>query len=217
MNASQKTNVATKSPATPKPKRQPHGLAGGSEEANRVAVVILEVLAGGRTPADAATALGVTAPRYYQLETRALQGLVSALETKPKGKTPSPQTRIAQLEKALQEARRECLRHQALVRASQRSLGIKAPPVVLGKSPDKDAAGRRKRRPAVRALRAVRALTKKRAGSEAVEALQQSDQSSGPAVCVPDGAGSASGQAQAVPKESQDGACRTQAPGAPPG
>jgi hypothetical protein len=39
----------------------------------------------------------------------------------------------------------------------------------------------------------------------------------GPAICVPDGAGSASGQPQAVPKESQDGACRTQAPGAPPG
>ncbi len=36
---------------------------GSSIEANRLAVVILEVLAGGRSPLEAAKALGVTAPR----------------------------------------------------------------------------------------------------------------------------------------------------------
>ena len=110
--------------------KKPHGVQGGSSEANRFAVVILEVLAGGRTPGDAAKALGVTPPRYYQLETRALEGLVAALEPRPKGKQPSLEGRIAQLEKALGEARRESLRQQALVRAAQRSLGIKPGPTV---------------------------------------------------------------------------------------
>jgi hypothetical protein len=44
----------------------------------RQAAAILEVLAGARTPTEAATALAVSLPRYYQLESRALEGLVAA-------------------------------------------------------------------------------------------------------------------------------------------
>jgi hypothetical protein len=154
--------------------RRPHRLVCGSEEATRMAVVVLEVLGGSRTPNDAAAAMGVSPPRYYQLETRALEGLVAALETKPKGRGPSPEGRITQLEKELTEARRECLRQQALVRAAQRSLGIKPAAPVEGKPAGKDAAGRRKRRPSVRALKAARALA---AGAAAIEAdsLQQEE------------------------------------------
>src|SRR6516225_4436120 len=45
-----------------------------SRQARRVAAMVLEVLAGGRTPAEAAQALELLVLRYYQLETRALHG-----------------------------------------------------------------------------------------------------------------------------------------------
>jgi len=149
--------TATKQDSTPKPKkaRKPHQIDAAAPEAGRMAVVILEVLAGVRSPPDAATALGITPPRYYQLETRALNGLVAALQPRPKSKQPSPESRIRQLERALEATRREAARQQALVRAAQRTLGIKAP---AGKTAEKDHAGRRKRRPTVRALKAAQIL-----------------------------------------------------------
>jgi hypothetical protein len=158
--------------ARPSKVRKPHRIDGGTPEASRTAVVILEVLAGVRTPLDAAAALAVSPPRYYQLETRALNGLVVALEPRPKGKQPSLEGRITQLERELQEARREGMRQQALVRAAQRSLGIKAPQVPDDKHPEKDRVGRRKRRPVVRALRAARTLANQARSAEA-EVLQQ--------------------------------------------
>ena len=157
--------------------KKPQRIQGGSPEASRLAVLILEVLAGGRTPLDAAKTLGVKLPRYYQLETRALQGLITALEPRPKVRQPSPEGRIARLEKALGEARRESLRQQALVRAAQRSLGIKPPPPDEGKPAGKDAAGRRKRRPSVRALKAARRLSRDTPTTES-ESVQQGDQDS---------------------------------------
>jgi hypothetical protein len=109
---------------------------------------------------------------------RCLQGLITALEPRPKVRQPSPEGRIARLEKALGEARRESLRQQALVRAAQRSLGIKPPPPDEGKQVGKGAAtGRRKRRPAVRALKAARRLAQDTRTTEP-ELLQQTDQDS---------------------------------------
>jgi hypothetical protein len=140
-------------------RREPHGIQGGSREANRIAVAILEVLAGVRSPAEAADALEVSLPRYYLLETRALGGMVAACEPKPQGKQPSPQTRIVALEKELQQARRECARQQALVRVAQRSVGLSAAETPKGKaSSQPDRRGRKKRRPAVRALKAADTL-----------------------------------------------------------
>jgi len=52
----------------------------GSAEAKKIAAVILEVLAGLRATPDACNALEISVNRYYVLETRALQGLISALE-----------------------------------------------------------------------------------------------------------------------------------------
>jgi hypothetical protein len=153
--------------------KKPHCIQGGSPEANRLAVLILEVLAGSRTPLDAAKALGVRLPRYYQLETRALQGLITALEPRPKVRQPSPEGRIARLEKELGEARRESLRQQALVRAAQRSLGIKPPPPEESK-PGQKPTGHRKRRPAVRALKAARRLAQDTSTTEP-DSVQQQD------------------------------------------
>jgi hypothetical protein len=189
--------VAAKPRRAPK---QPHGVQGGSSEANRFAVVILEVLAGGRTPADAAQALGVTPPRYYQLEARGLEGLVAALEPRPTVRQPSPEGRIAQLEKALGEARREGLRQQALVRAAQRSLGIRPPDATEGKGTGKDAAARRKkRRPAVRALKAARALARETRPA-AAEMLQQEHLAVRRQESMPDGNGMPPGDGSSVPK-----------------
>jgi len=158
--------------------KRPQGIEGGTREANRLALMILEVLAGERSPGEASKLLGIGTARYYQLEIRALNGLVQALEPRPKGKQPSPESRIAKLERALEGARRQCGRQQTLVRAAQRSLGIKAPSADGGKRPSKDRAGRRKRRPTVRALKAARALAAD-TGAEEVEPLQHEKQAGG--------------------------------------
>jgi hypothetical protein len=151
------------SSSTPKPVAQrkargAHSVQGGTSEANRRAVAVLEVLGGLRTPVDAAAALGITVPRYYQLETRALEGMVTALEPRSLGKQPSLEGRVVRLQKELEQARRESARQQALVRVAQRSLGLKPPSAPNGQTPAKDRAGRRKRKPTVRALKAAAVL-----------------------------------------------------------
>jgi hypothetical protein len=158
--------------------RSKHRLQGGTGEANRIAVAILEVLAGLRTPAEAAQSLQISVPRYYVLETRALEGLVAACEPKPLGKQPTPQSRIAALEKQLQQARHECARQQALVRAAQRTVGLTLPTARSGKQkpePAKAKAGgkRRQRRPTVRALRAAQTLRENSSVPPAAKALEK--------------------------------------------
>jgi hypothetical protein len=137
---------------------------GTSSPARRQAAVILEVLAGVRRPSDAAQALSVSVPRYYQLERRALLGLVAACEPAPRGPRQEQTRQIAALEREKLRLQRECDRQQALVRAAQRSLGL-TPPVARppAKEPEGKKEGglakrRRNRRPMVRALQAARSL-----------------------------------------------------------
>lgn len=160
MNAQPKTNANV--PKTQRPKAA-HAVRGGSPDANRLAIVVLEVLAGLRTPAEAAAALECSLPRYYQWETQAVEGLVAALEPRAKGKQPSPQRQLQQLQKALEQARRDVARHQTLARLAQRTLGIKPVPTTDAKKPRQDRAGRRKRSATVRALRVTAALKEKNA------------------------------------------------------
>jgi hypothetical protein len=129
----------------------------GSAEAKRQAAVILEVLSGLRRTEDGSAAMKIALPRYYILETRALQGLISALEPRPKGRQRRPEDEIAGLQKDKDRLQRELSRMQALVRASQRAMGIPQAP----KEDDKrklGGTGRKKRRATVRAIRTVRAL-----------------------------------------------------------
>jgi hypothetical protein len=92
-------------------------------------------------------------PRYYVLETRGLQGLITALEPRPKGKQRSPASTVAALGREKETLQRELLRAQALVRVAQRTVGLKE------RRPEKEQPGkRRRRRPSVRALQAVKAL-----------------------------------------------------------
>ncbi len=139
-------------------------------QAQRFAATILEVLGGLRSPPEAAEALAISLPRYYQLEARALEGLVTALAPRPQGKQPSLQIRIAALEKQLEAARRQCSRQEALVRVTQRALGLAT--AAKPSEPPRDARGRKKRRPTVRALKAARTLQAQSQTADAKNAVQ---------------------------------------------
>jgi len=155
--------------------RKRHGIQGGSKEANRLVVAILEVLGGLRSPAEAAEALKISLPRYYILETRALEGMVVACEPKPLGKQPSLETRITALEKELRQAHRQIARQQALVRAAQRSVGLSAAETQKSKaSVKRGRKGRKKRPPTVRALKAADTL-RNRVVETAASEVQQTE------------------------------------------
>src|SRR5690348_2199749 len=90
--------------------RAPGGVALGQEssrDARRLAAAILEVLAGARTPAEAATALGLSLPRYYQLEAQALRGLLAACAPRPHGRQPSAEGEVRALRQEAERLRRE--------------------------------------------------------------------------------------------------------------
>lgn len=153
-----------------RPGTAPTPKEGASAKARRQAAAILEVLAGVRRPSEAAQVLGTSLPRYYQLEQRALAGLVAACEPAPRGPRQDLQRQLARLEREKQRLARECHRQQALVRVAQRSLGLTLLAVKPGKEPESIPEGnsgkrRRNRRPSVRALKAARALQRE-AGTE---------------------------------------------------
>jgi hypothetical protein len=101
--------------------------AGSGRDARRVAAAVLEVLAGARTPTEAAAALAVSVPRYYQLESRALQGLLAACAARPKGRQRSAETELAAVRRQAERLQRELTRQQTLLRAAQRAVGLAAP------------------------------------------------------------------------------------------
>jgi hypothetical protein len=121
--------------------------------AKRMASAILEVLVGVRTPAEAATALSVSVPRYYQLESRALEGLVMACVPKPKGRVRSVASEVAVLRQQNERLQREVTRQQSLVRVAQRTVGLPPPAPLPAK-----AAGKKRRRATARALAVARRL-----------------------------------------------------------
>jgi hypothetical protein len=127
--------------------------------------VILETLVGVRTTQEAAEALGVSPPRYYQLETYALQGLVEALEPRPRGRQVSVELENERLRGEITRLEREVKRQQALYRTAQRALGVPAAPVssngkangkTKGKSKGKKS---RRRRRTTRGERVLRSLS----------------------------------------------------------
>jgi erythromycin esterase-like protein len=131
--------------------------AGASTPARRLAAAILEVLAGSRTPLQAAQVLGLSLPRYYLLEVRALQGMLLACEPRRVGRVATAESALASLQRECEQLRRECARQQALVRAAQRAIGLAAPATPANK-PVREGKKRRQRRPVARALRAAARL-----------------------------------------------------------
>ena len=136
-------------PQGPRIKREP------SREARKLAACILEVLGGTRTPTEAAQVLGLPIPRYYLLESRALAGLLEACEPRPLGRVRSAEGELAVVKKEAERLRRECARYVALLRVAQRTIGLPAPQPKAAPSSGK---GKRSRKPAVRALKAVERL-----------------------------------------------------------
>ena len=177
--------------------RRPHtaGSLTASTEARRLAAAILEVLAGVRTPTDAARAVGTSVPRYYQLEQRAIQGLLSACEPRTKGRQPNEARQIARLERDLQRLRKECDRQQALARVAQRAVGLSQVPPPAAKNSGNGTARKRVRRPAIRALRAVAGLRADSSSEEGRATVQP------PTVDQ----GTATGERATVPAEGQAG------------
>jgi hypothetical protein len=170
--------VEPSSTATGERKRSPRAatrpgpaLHAGSSETKRLATAILEVLAGVRSPADAAKTLEISLSRYYLLEQRALAGLLAACEPRTKGPPPSAAREITKLQRELASSQRECARHQSLLRAAQRAVGL-APPQP-SKPADKNGGKKtRRRRPAARALRAARAIAVNSSGTDEPNRVQ---------------------------------------------
>ena len=126
-------------------------------EAKRLCAVILDVLGGGRTPTDGAGVLGVSVPRYYALEARALGGMIQACARPPTGRRKTPAAELATLRGEVKRLESQSGRLQALLRASQRVVGLSAPSAPKVKAAD-GVKKRKKRRPQVRALRASATL-----------------------------------------------------------
>jgi hypothetical protein len=147
-------------------KRKAAGRLGAhvGSDACRRAAVILEVLAGERTAQQGAEVLKISIQQYYLLERKALGSLAAACQGESRQKRPSQMEKeLALLEQEVARCRRECLRQAALVRATQRAVGLPASTIHGGasaKGKKKQARGRRKSR----ALRAAEALRKNSTG-----------------------------------------------------
>ena len=132
-----------------KPEAAPETI-GPEKLAKRRALVILEVLAGFRSAPEASEELAVSQQTYYQLEERALKGLVSGCVPRPAGPQRNWERDALRLEKENSKLKAECARYQALLRTSQLSVGL---------DPDlKKSSGKKRRRPTVRAVRALSRL-----------------------------------------------------------
>lgn len=131
-----------------------------SREAKQRAAAVLDVLAGSRTPTDAARSLDVSLMAYYLLEERALKGLLSACAPRPRGPGIDPSREVNALRAECERWKREHGRQQALVRAAQRTIGLAPPAPVQDRTKEsKDGKRRRKpRRPVARALRRAERL-----------------------------------------------------------
>jgi hypothetical protein len=140
--------------------------AGASPEGRRKAAVVLEVLAGERTPGQASSALGIGLPRYYLLEQRALLGLMQACEPAGhQGRRRSPARELEVLRDENSRLKREVGRWQALLRSAQRAAGLGGLEKTLA-APGRE--GKRKRRKAgpARAILVAKRLTEPPAESQ---------------------------------------------------
>jgi hypothetical protein len=147
---------------------------GVSEASRKAAAGILSVLSGLRTPAEVSQALACSVNRYYQLEQRGLEGMLRALEPRTRGPRQRPEVEAQRLQREVVRWQREASRYQALLRTSQRALGMTAPltaRAASGKGPGKGPGKGKVRRPRVRAKAVIEALERIEApvGSVAVE------------------------------------------------
>jgi len=138
---------------------------GVSAEARRQAAAVLEVLAGVRTPAEVAAQLAISLTRYYIIEGRALQGLIAACEPRPRGRVRTPAGELAALRRECEQLRRQAARQQALLRVTERTIGL-APAAPSARGGQKGGKTRR-RKPRARALVAAAVLQEADAPADA--------------------------------------------------
>ena len=131
-----------------------------SRSARQVATAILEVMAGARLPSDAAKALGVSQPRYYLLENRAMNGLIAACEPLHMGRVRSAESELAAAQHSTKRLEQDCARYAALARVAQRTI-LNAPQPAKAAEPGKKP---RKRKPTVRALKVLDMLKSQSSG-----------------------------------------------------
>ena len=97
-----------------------------SEQIDQIAqqrcLMVLSVLSGEMPVTDAIQAAGISRGTYYQLETRALNGMLRALlpGAREDGGDPRPRRRIAELEAKVQRLERALRRSERLLALSQR-------------------------------------------------------------------------------------------------
>lgn len=168
-----KSSAASGERKRPRVGRPGAALHTNSVETKRLATAILEVLAGVRTPTDAAKTLEISLPRYYLLEQRALAGLLAACEPRTKAPGRSVEREIAKLQRELASSRRECARQQSLLRAAQRAVGL-SPPQSPKPTEKNGAKKTRRRRATARALRAARAIAVNSSGTNEPDGVQPS-------------------------------------------
>lgn len=133
-------------------RQQPMGARSvrGSDAARRLAALLLEAWSGVRSTVSAAEAMGIVLTRFYQLEARALQAIVAAMEPRSRGRQRTAESEVAKLKAEKQRLVRDVERFQSLYRTSQRALGIAvAKPVAKPENPAPG--GKRKRGPRKRA------------------------------------------------------------------
>lgn len=161
--------TGTPSPSPTEPKRRERRkrvgfaklrLDGSETEARRSAALVLEVLAGARTPLEAAKAMGVSPPRYYLLEERGILGLVEALKPRARGPGRRPERELEKLRREVKRLERECARGQSLLRQAQRAMGLSSPE----EKPPEPGKRKPKRSRLARALRAAEALREEKDG-----------------------------------------------------
>jgi hypothetical protein len=130
--------------------------------------LLLEVLAGARTPTQAAQALGLSLPRYYQLEATALRGLVEACRSRPRGRGALAEVQLAALHKQVRRLERDLARQQGLVRLTQRAVGLPPPTAPPAVTASGKARRKKPHRPVARALRAAQRLRSTPEGADEV-------------------------------------------------
>jgi len=131
-----------------------------STQAKTTAAVVLEGLTGLRSAPEAARALGVSVARYYSVEAQAVAGLLAACEPAPPGPPPGLATEreLARLRHQQRQQDQELSRLRAVLRTTQRSLGVQPGVTPVAAATKPGAKSRRTRRPVVRAMTVVRRL-----------------------------------------------------------
>lgn len=85
------------------------------EMARRRCLLILSVLSGEKPVSDAISEAGMSRNRYYQLEEKAIEGMLEALGPTPPGRTPDRGAELAALQARLSRLEQEKRRAERLL------------------------------------------------------------------------------------------------------